>query len=131
MAEPNTTGKGHRRLLGVTLQGRAIFEPKPCHSLLLSAAGGGKTTCGALPWVQSMLADAKRTLIITDVKDGEIAAQCAEMCASYGRKVAIIDDFKLLGRDNPFRVDLNPYGGIIAAHKAQKGELVFGDRQCQ
>ena len=72
-----------------------------------------------------MLADTKRTLIITDVKDGEIAAQCAAMCASYGRKVAIIDDFKILGPHNPFRFDLNPYGGIIAAHRAQKGELVF------
>lgn len=114
------SGSPGRRLLGMTMDGRPIFEPKPCHSLLLSAAGGGKTTCGALPWLQSMLADPKRTIIVTDVKDGEIAAQCADMCAAHGRKVAIIDDFGLFGRledgsAHPLRIALNPYGGIIAA----------------
>ena len=119
------TGRPARRLLGLTMDGRPIHEPKPCHSLLLSAAGGGKTTCGAVPWLQSMIADPNRTVIVTDVKDGEIAAQCAKMCAAYGRKVAIIDDFKIFGVDHPLRIGLNPYGGIIAAHEAKKGELVF------
>ncbi len=114
-----------RRLLGFTLNGKPIFEHKPCHSLLLSAAGGGKTTCGAVPWLQSMLADTSRAIIVTDVKDGEIAAQCAAMCAKHGRKVAIIDDFNLFGDDNPFDLQLNAYGGIIAAHTQDNGELVF------
>lgn len=126
MAKVHTvTGRPGRRLLGRTLDGKPIFEPKPCHSLLLAAAGGGKTTSGAVAWLQSMLADTGRAVIITDVKDGEIAAQCMTMCAKYGRNVALVDDFKLFGIDHPFRVQLNPYGGIIAAHEARQGELVF------
>ncbi len=126
MVKPQTiTGKPGRRLLGLTMDRHPIFEPKPCHSLLLSAAGGGKTTYGAVPWLQSMLADEKRTIIITDVKDGEMAAQCAKMCTEYGRKVALIDDFKIFDIDHPARIDLNPYGGIVTAHESQNGELVF------
>lgn len=128
MADTNNLKQG-RRLLGLTMNGKPIFEHKPCHSLLLSAAGGGKTTCGAVPWLQSMISDTKRTLVITDVKDGEIAAQTMAMCAKYNRKVALIDDSKLFGStivgDHPFRVTLNPYGGIISAHEMQAGELVF------
>ena len=51
-----TSDKTGRRLLGLTFDGRPIFEPRPSHSLLLAAAGGGKTTAGAIPWLQSMLA---------------------------------------------------------------------------
>lgn len=114
-----------RRILGLSFDGKPIFEPKPSHSLLLAAAGGGKTTCGAIPWLQSMLADKSRALVIMDSKDGEIAAQCADMCAKYGRQVAILDDFGVLGFDNPYRVSLNPFGGVIAAKTRQTGELVF------
>lgn len=117
--------KGGRRLLGLTFDGCPIFEPKPSHSLLLAAAGGGKTTAGAIPWLQAMLADHTRAIVIMDSKDGEIAAQCAGMCVKYGRKVAILDDFGVLGFDNPWRMSLNPFGGVRAAHDRQSGELVF------
>ena len=117
--------KAGRRILGVTFNGRPIFEPKPSHSLLLAAAGGGKTTAGAIPWLQSMLADRTRAIVIMDSKDGEIAAQTASMCAEYGRDVAALDDFSVLGEDYPWRVSLNPFGGISAAHARQSGELLF------
>ncbi len=38
-----------KRLLGLTSKGEPLFASKPTQRLLLSAAGGGKTTCGALP----------------------------------------------------------------------------------
>lgn len=114
-----------RRLLGIGFDGRPIWAPKPSHSLLLAAAGSGKTTCGAMPWLLSLLADSSRTLVISDGKDGEIAAQAAPACHAYGRKVVILDDFAVLGRDNPYGASLSPFGAVVAAHKAGNGELVF------
>jgi hypothetical protein len=38
-----------RRVLGMGFDGKPIYAPKHAHSLLLAAAGGGKTTCGAVP----------------------------------------------------------------------------------
>jgi type IV secretion system protein VirD4 len=49
-----------RRILGLGFDGKAIYAPKHAHSLLLAAAGGGKTTCGAIPWLQSLIADHAR-----------------------------------------------------------------------
>ncbi len=122
--------KSARRLLGMTLDGRQpIFEPKPSHSLLFAAAGGGKTTSGAMVWLQSMLADFSRGIVLMDSKDGEIAAQAVEMCLRAGRKVALIDDMKVLdgrwGEHNPHNVTLNPLGGVVAAYRRQSGEYTF------
>ena len=114
-----------RRLIGLGFDGRPIWAPKPTHSLLLAAAGSRKTTCGSVPWLLSLIADRSRAVVVNDGKDGEIAAQCADACHAYGRRVAIIDDFGVLGRDNPYVVSLSPFGAVVAAHKAIKGELVF------
>lgn len=115
----------HKRLLGVTFDGKPIFAPKHAHSLLLSAAGGGKTTCGATIWLQSLLPDLNRSIIIADSKEGEIAAQTTQMCLKAGRKVAHIDEFCVLGKDNPYRVSLNPLGGVFRAFQHNQGELLF------
>lgn len=115
-----------KRLLGLSAEGnRAICAPKHSHSLLLSAAGGGKTSFSATTSILSLLPDLNRAIVVNDCKDGEIAAQLAECCHCYGRKVAIIDDFGVLGADNPFRVSLTPFGCLRAAHENQDGELVF------
>lgn len=121
------TGKAGRRLLGMTFDGKPIFEPKPTHSILISAAGGGKTTSGVVPFLQSMLADKSRAIVIADFKQGEIFAQTVEMCLKAGRKVALLDDTFMFGVENPLRIDLNPFGSITAAHALQEeqGELVF------
>ena len=118
-------GKAGRRLLGMSFNGRPIFEPRPSHSLLLAAAGGGKTTCGALPWLQSIIADPTRGAVIMDSKNGEVAAQAIEMCVKYDRNVALVDDNTVLGADNLYRIPLNPFGGVSAAHQRDNGELVF------
>ena len=115
----------YQRLIGIGFDGRPIRAPKPSHSLLLSAAGGGKTSCGGMIWLLSLLADSSRTIVISDGKDGELAAQAAHACHAYGRKVVIIDDFHVLGRDNPYAVSLSPFGAVTAAHKAANGEFVF------
>lgn len=124
--------KAAKRLLGMTLDGkRPIYAPEPSHSLLLSAAGGGKTTGGAMVWLLSMIADPAQGMVIVDSKDGELAAQAADMCAKHGRKIAIIDDFDVLGPDNPYKIGLNPIGAVIAAHQEDSGELVFAtDAAC-
>lgn len=114
-----------KRLLGISDYGKPIFAPKHSHSMLISAAGGGKTTCGAMPWLLSLLPGKNRAIVINDCKDGEIAAQAAELCHRYGRNVAIIDDFGVLGADNPYRVSLSPFGSLRAAHEQQNGDLVF------
>ncbi len=118
-----------RRLLGVGFDGKGIYAPSHAHSLLLAAAGGGKTTCGALPWLQSLLPDHSRAIVIADSKEGEIAAQCADMCAKHGRNVAIVDDFGLLdtlwGSHNPYKVSLNRLGAVVSSSVKAKGELIF------
>src|SRR5690606_22838217 len=62
-----------RRILGIGFDGKPIYAPKHAHSLLLAAAGGGKTTCGAVPWLQSLIADDSRAIVVTDSKEGEVA----------------------------------------------------------
>ncbi len=127
----STVSNTVKRLIALGFDGQPIFAPRHAHSLLLSAAGSWKTTAGAMPWLQSLLPDTSRAIIITDSKEGEIAAQAAAMCAKMGRKVAIIDEFGVLGTNNPFRVTLNPYGGVTNAYKTNNGELLFAtDNAC-
>lgn len=114
-----------KRILGTTFDGQAIFAPKHAHSLLLSAAGGGKTTCGAVPWLQSLIADTERTIVVADSKNFEIAAQTTTMCLKAGRYVAHIDSFGTLGKDNPHRRSLNPFGAVVNTYNKNNGELIF------
>ncbi len=121
-----------KRIIGIGFDDKPIYAAKHAHSLLLAAAGGGKTTCGAVPWLQSIIADHSRALVIADSKEGEIAAQCADMCAKYGRKVAIIDDFNVLGEDNPYKVSVNRFGGVVRSFVKDNGELIFSsENACQ
>jgi type IV secretion system protein VirD4 len=119
-----------RRILGLGFDGKPIYAPKHAHSLLLAAAGGGKTTCGAVPWLQSLIADHSRAIVIADSKEGEIAAQCATMCVKHGRKVGIIDEFGVLDEafgpeGNPYKISVNRFGAVIASYVKDRGELLF------
>ena len=115
-----------KRLLGLSAKdGAPIYAPRHSHSLLLSAAGGGKTTSGAMPWLLSLLPDMNRAIVINDCKDGEIAAQAADLCDRYGRNVAIIDDFGVLGMDNPYRISLSPFGSLRDAFEKINGDFLF------
>ncbi len=116
-----------RRLLGLTMEDnpRPIYEPRRAHSITYAAAGGWKTSAGSMTWLLSMLADSSRGMVITDSKDGEMAAQVARLCSAYGRKVVMIDDFNVFGADNPYRIELNPKGSLSAAYEEGLGELLF------
>ena len=121
------TGKASvRRVLGLSFDGKAIYEPSStASSLTFAATGGGKTTAVGVPAIQSMLADADRALLVNDVKNGEIAAQVGDMCVQYGRKFGVIDDFHVLGDDYPHRISLNPFSSIQLAHKRGDNDLPF------
>jgi type IV secretion system protein VirD4 len=128
-SEDSTSAHGFdpqgRRILGQTFEGEIILAPKG-HSLLLSAAGGGKSTCGAMPWLYSYLSSANRpAILVFDSKDGELAAQSAPMIADIGIPVAIIDDMGVFGEHNPYRVSINPLGGVVSTYQNSRPDLVF------
>lgn len=116
---------GHR-LLGLTLEGNhPIWAPKG-HSLLLSAAGGGKTTAGGMPWLFSYAAsEPHKAVLVLDSKDGEFACQAAGMLARLGRKVAIIDDMGVLPANCPHRVSLNSFGAAVSAAQLTPEALIY------
>lgn len=115
-----------RRLIGITKHTRQpIFAPNG-HSLLLSANGGGKTTCGGMIWLFSLLSsDPTKAIAIFDSKDGEFAWQCADMIAATGRKVAILDGMGVFPPDNPHLVSLNPLGAVTSSFERDKRDLIF------
>ena len=116
---------GHR-LIGLTLEGnQPILAPKG-HSLLLSAAGGGKSTAGGMTWLFSYAAsEPHKAALYLDSKDGEAAWQAADMLAGLGRKVAIIDDTGVLPADCPHRVSLNPFGPAVHAATHSPETLLY------
>ncbi len=115
-----------RRILGLTFAGQAIFEPNTsASSITYAAAGGSKTTGVAVPAVQSMLADHNRALFINDVKNGEIAAQIGDMCAKYGRKFGVVDEFGVLGQDNPARIFINPFSALVKDYEGRSSDILF------
>lgn len=115
-----------QRLIGLTVEGReSIWAPKG-HSLLLAAAGGGKTTSGAMPWLYSYAASEPGVAtLILDSKNGELAWQTADMLADFGHKVAIIDDFGVLPADCRHRVSLNPFDAAVSVFDTASEDLIF------
>jgi len=113
-----TFGKGHdpmgQRLIGTTFAGEPLWAPKG-HSLLLAANGSGKTTSGLMPSLFSLVSSADRpAILVMDGKNGEIAAQCVPMLASYGVPVAVIDDMNVRPELSS-RTALNPLGALLDA----------------
>lgn len=118
-----------RRLIGETFEGQPLWAPKG-HSLLLSANGGGKTTCGVMPWLLSLIcANPRPAMVVVDVKDGEIAAQCAPMLDTYGIPVAVIDDMGVFPEDYPYRVSVNPISAVVDAFELNPADTVFATEQ--
>ncbi|MCR5858265.1 type IV secretory system conjugative DNA transfer family protein [Mesorhizobium sp. J428] len=114
------------RILGLTFDGRPIWEPANAgSSICYAAAGGGKTTCVAIPAVQSLLSDHSRAMFVNDVKNGEVAAQIGPMCLKHGRKFGVLDDFGVMGANYPHRISLNAFGSAVAALNAGVSHLPF------
>ncbi len=117
--------KGHR-LLGLTLTTNEPIWAPPAHSLLLSANGGGKTTRGLMIWLFSLLASSDRpSILILDSKDGEIAAQCAEMLRMLGVPTAVIDDMCVLPEGTHGRTDLNALQSVVDTSLHAPEDLLF------
>jgi type IV secretion system protein VirD4 len=115
-----------QRLIGLTVEGREpIWAPKG-HSLLLAAAGGGKTTSGAMPWLYSYVANEPGVAtLVLDSKNGELALQSATMLADLGQKVSIIDECFVLPADCRHRIALNPFDAAVSVFDTASEDLIF------
>lgn len=116
-----------RRVIGRDIaDGSPVFEPPGNKSwVIYGGAGSGKTTCVSIPAVQCLIWDHTRALVINDVKSGEIAHQIASLCIKLGRRFVVIDDNFVLGADYPYRIRVNPFGNLVAAHQKNSPELLL------
>lgn len=117
-----------QKVLGA-LDGHLIYEPpQATHSIVVSANGGGKSTCMALPTIMSIAHQISRGAqmgcVVVDGKDGELAHQAAPMLDELGIDYAILDDQDQFP-DHPRVVAMNPLGGLAHAHRADPRS--FGD----
>lgn len=115
-----------QRLLGFTLDtNEPIWAPKG-HSLLLSANGGGKTTCGAMPWLYSFAAsEPEKAVLCLDSKNGEMAIQAAKILSRMGRKVAVIDDMRVWTDLDAYRISLNPFGSAVSTFQRDPRDMIY------
>lgn len=115
-----------RLLLGFDFNGNPIWAPKAGGShIVYAAAGGGKTTCTALPAILSALSDTGMAQVFNDLKSGEITCQVEPVCVKHKRLFGVIDDARTLGEDYPHRINLNPFGAIAHAHEIGSEDLTF------
>lgn len=84
-----------RRILGLTFNGKPIFEPsdKGC-SLTFAPPGGGKTTSVAMP--TSLLIETGSATFVSDIRSDEIAAQLSALGAASQRCYLVVDEFSLI-----------------------------------
>ncbi len=115
-----------RRPLGLLENGKLISDPYPnTSSLIYGASGSAKTTTVVLPLVQALMGSTAIANVTADVKDGEVYSQISTMCDKYNFRHGCLDDFKILGRDNPNRKSLNPFGAIVETAKNNPDDLLF------
>ncbi|SEN79692.1 type IV secretion system protein VirD4 [Roseovarius tolerans] len=81
---------------GITHGGRALFGPHKLripHWKVLAPSGLSKTTSRVVPAVMhATLSPDRPTVVLMDLKNGEIASQCAPVLRKAGINVIIIDD---------------------------------------
>jgi len=115
---------GIGRPLGLSMSGRAIFEPHrlhPVHSKVIATSGAGKTIGAVVTAIMHQaLSPDRPSMVIFDVK-GELAGQCADPLRRAGIEVAVVDDTDLL-RWRP-ATRLNPFGLIVRAARHGLQEL--------
>lgn len=116
-----------QRLLGFTIDtNEPLFAPRGS-GMLLSAIGGGKTTRGAVPWMLSLASQSDVAQLVVDSKDGEIAAQCCKMLSDMGRKVFVIEEMRVRPELEPWRIELNLFGGVVAAYERDPRDVIFAN----
>ena len=113
-------------LLGATEEGgQPIFGPKG-NSKTYAPSGAGKTTSVAVPAVLSLIAsEPDKAIMISDPKDGEIAAQLVPMLATFGRNVGVIDPMHVRPELAQWWIDLNPFGAAVSAYRRDPRDLLY------
>ena len=113
-------------LLGFTEEGNApIFAPKG-NSKTYAPSGVGKTTCVAMPTAKSFIcSEPEKAVLISDPKDGEIAAQLVPMLAKLGRNVGVIDPMNIRPELAKWRIDLNAFGAAVSAYQRDPRDLLY------
>lgn len=117
-----------QKVLGA-LDGHLIYEPpNASHSIVVSANGGGKSTCVGLPTIMSIAHQikngARMGCMLIDPKNGELAHQAAPMLDDMGIDYAIADDWDQF-RGHPSVVAMNPLSGLV--HSYRHDPKSFGD----
>jgi len=113
-------------LLGFTEEGnQPIFAPKG-NSKTYAPSGAGKTTSVAMPAAMSFIAsEPEKAVLISDPKDGEIAAQLVPMLAQLGRKVCVIDPMNVRPELEQWRLNLNPFGAAVSTYRREPKDLIY------
>ncbi len=115
-----------RRLIGLNIDTDEPILGVPGHSSIYGANGSGKSTRVAMPALLSMIsAEPAKGLMVLDGKDGEIAAQAAELLAELGFKVAVIDDLNTRPELAHLRINVNPMGSILSAWHRDPRDVMF------
>ncbi|MEM1363695.1 MAG: TraM recognition domain-containing protein [Pseudomonadota bacterium] len=118
---------GGARVAGLTEDtGEPVFFPSG-HSLTIASNGAGKSTGIAVPAIASFACDPDSAILIFDGKEGELAAQCADMLTQMGRKVAVIDDMNVRPELARYKVALNPFGASVATFLKDPRDAVFAN----
>lgn len=112
--------------LGIMDDGALVKNPYPNLSrMIIGATGAAKTTAASMPTIQGLLATTAITAWGNDVKDGEHFAQLRGIAEKTGRKLGAIDDAGVFGFDNPYRLNVNPFGSIVSALHHEPETLNF------
>lgn len=125
-AKPKQIDPEGHRIIGLSVEGNhPVFAPQ-AHSLCLASSGAGKTTNVAVPALLDLAASQpEKAILVFDGKQGEIAAQTAQMYADLGRPVRIIDDMNTRPELAHLKVSANPYGAVTATHRRDPRDVIF------
>lgn len=128
---PKSIGLGEidpqgRRLLGFTTDTNEPVWAPTGHGSVFGANGAGKSTRVSMVAIYSYIRTAhEQPVMVCDVKDGELVAQCAAMLERLGIPVSFIDDMNVRPELARFRVELNPFGAIVAAYISDPRDVIF------
>lgn len=115
-----------RRLLGFIPGTNEAVWAERGHGSAFGANGAGKSTRISMVAIFSYISSAReRPVMVCDVKEGELVAQCADMLERMGIPVSIIDDMNVRPELARFRVELNPFGAIVAAYNSDPRDVIF------
>ncbi|MEL6313534.1 MAG: type IV secretory system conjugative DNA transfer family protein [Pseudomonadota bacterium] len=116
-----------QRVIGLSEDRKSALLGIRGHSLCLAPNGAGKTTCVAMPAIFSFASQTKDALLVFDGKEGELAAQCAQMLSDMGRTVYVIDDFDRRPELAQYKISLNPFGASVASFRQDPRDVIFAN----